>query len=146
VTLEKEYIELFKSTVQAERLIDGATARIYDNRIYHLAVPKYKKITMDFVEKGYEFINSAGGGRYYNVFEFSSFSDIEPEVRDWAADKDKNFNTYSDAIVIGSLSQKIIADFYMRFNKPVKPTKFFYSLESAIAWTFEQMEKDNKPK
>jgi hypothetical protein len=144
VTLEKEYIELFKSTVQSERIIDGATARIYDNRIYHLSVPRYKKINMEFVEKGYEFIKSAGGGRYYNIFEFSSFSDIEPEVREWAADADQNFNTYSDAIVIGSLSQKIIADFYMRFNKPVKPTKFFYSLEAAIEWTFEQMEKQKK--
>jgi hypothetical protein len=146
LTLEKDDIEMFRSPILHEREIDGAQARIFENRIYHLKIPRYKKVTLTFVEKGYDFINAAGGGRYFNIFEFSSFSDMDPEVRDWAADKTKNPNTYTDAIIVKSFAHKIIANFYLKFNRPSKPTKIFTNLESAVEWTLVQVEKFDKSK
>ncbi len=144
MTIEKDNIEMFNSTILHERDIEGASARVFDNRIYHLKIPEYKKVTMGFVEKGYEFIESAGGGRFYNIYEFSSFSDLDPEVRDWAADTDKNPNTHTDALVVKSLPHKIIANFYLKFNRPKKPTRIFNSLDLAIAWTLDQIEKNEE--
>lgn len=120
---------------------DGVQMTLYENRIFHMKVPRLQRISMELVEKGTDFITRNGGGRYFNIFEFASFSDVEPDVREWAADSDGNHYTHTDAIVIGSLSQKIITDFYLRFNKPSKPTRVFYSLEKATHWTFEQMKK-----
>ncbi|PHR17323.1 MAG: hypothetical protein COA38_20885 [Fluviicola sp.] len=140
VTLEKQYIELFKSHIFAEKCIDDVVLRVFENRLYHVKIPRFKKITMDFIEKGYEFIEEVGGGRYCNIFEFDSFSDVEPEVRTWASDNKQNFNTISDAFVINSLSQKILADFYLRVHKPEKPTRVFYNLEKAVVWSLEQRE------
>lgn len=49
----------------------------------------------------------------------------------------KNINNpYSkaDAFVIKSMAQKILANFYIKINKPERPTKFFNNKEEAIIW------------
>lgn len=45
-------------------------------------------------------------------------------------------NPYSkaDAFVIKSMAQKILANFYIKINKPERPTKFFNNKEEAINW------------
>ena len=55
--------------------------------------------------------------------------------------KNKN-NPYStaDAFVIYSLSQKILGNFYLRINKPERPTQFFNSKEDALKWLKQYME------
>ena len=128
-----------QSELLAEKVIRGVILRLYSNRIFHVTILPFKKIDMSMIQIGYDFIEENGGGKFYNIFQFDSFSDIEPEVRDWAADHNGNLHTLSDAIVVKRLSQKILADFYLRHNKPVKPTKIFYSLDNAYEWTNMQM-------
>lgn len=54
--------------------------------------------------------------------------------------KNKN-NPYSkaDAFVIYSLAQKILGNFYLRINKPERPTQFFNSQEEALKWLKQYM-------
>lgn len=118
---------------------EGIQYYLYDNRIYHVIVPESCDVDMRMVQEGYNFLEKNGGGRFYNIFQFNSFANIKPELREWAADSSGNNNTYSDALLIKSLPQKIIADFYLKINKPEKPTKIFYSLDKALEWTFEQI-------
>jgi hypothetical protein len=40
----------------------------------------------------------------------------------------------ADAFVISSMSQKILANFYIKINTPERPTKFFNSIEDALNW------------
>lgn len=40
----------------------------------------------------------------------------------------------AEAYVIHSLAQKIVANFYMKFNKPSIPTQFFQTKEEAVNW------------
>jgi len=40
----------------------------------------------------------------------------------------------SDAFVIKSLSQRILANFYLKVNLPERPTKFFNNSKDAISW------------
>lgn len=141
MTAEKENTDIFKAELVAEMLAHGVTFRIYSNRIFHVSIPRMHKIGQDVIDSGYAFLEENGGGMFYNIYQFNSFSDVEPEIRAWAADSTGNHYTLSDAIVIGSLSQKIITDFYLKFNRPIKPTKIFYSLEKAIEWTDEQILK-----
>ena len=50
-------------------------------------------------------------------------------------------NPYSkaDAFVIKSLAQKILANFYLKINKPERPTKFFNKKEEALDWLKQYM-------
>jgi hypothetical protein len=40
----------------------------------------------------------------------------------------------ADAFVIKSMAQKILANFYIKINKPERPTKFFNDKNEAIKW------------
>ena len=141
MTTKEEDLKNFQSEMLAFLENDGIKYRLFKNRIYHVIVPESYDVDMKMVNVGYQFLNENGGGRFFNIFQFSSFSDIKPEMRACAADETGNSNTYSDAILIRSLPQKIIADFYLKINKPKKPTKIFYSLEKALEWTFLQMKQ-----
>lgn len=57
-----------------------------------------------------------------------------------AVSKNEN-NPYSkaDAFVIKSLAQKILANFYLKINKPERPTKFFNKKEEALDWLKQYM-------
>lgn len=143
MTLNKEDTNIFNADLIAEKVVNGVQFRLYSNRVFHVVLPKLQKIDRRTIDAGYAFLDENGGGKFFNIYQFGSFSDIEPEVREWAADNDGNHYTHSDAIVIESLSQKIITDFYLKFNRPKMPTKIFYSLEKAIEWTNRQIESAN---
>ena len=51
--------------------------------------------------------------------------------------KEGSIYKLADAFVISSLAQKIIANFYMKVNKPFVPTKFFNNESDAINWLKE---------
>ncbi len=93
---------------------------------------------MDMALNGVDFLNKNGGGSFYNIYEFSSFSEMEPELREWASQPNENGYTYVDAIVISNLAQKLIANFYLKFNKPPRPTKIFYDSDKAVEWILIQ--------
>lgn len=44
------------------------------------------------------------------------------------------------AIVVKNLAQKIIADYYYKFNRPKNPYRVFKDFEKAVAWLHENHE------
>lgn len=124
-----------------EEDIGSVVYRLYDERIFHAIIKKGERFTLPMTEKGYGFLNRNGGGRFYNIYEFGSFSDMDAELREWCADTSGNNYTYVDAIVISNFAQKLVADFYLRFNKPKMPTKIFNSREKALEWIQSLLEK-----
>lgn len=142
MTADKEQKDIFRAKLIARKKIGNITFSIYGNRIFHVQIPKFEKVSVDIIDHGYEFVEANGGGRFYNIFEFDSFAEVDPEIRSWAADPEGNNYTYTDAIVIKSFPQKILADFYLTFNKPISPTKVFTSIEKAIDWTIAQTHKN----
>ncbi|MBI1837152.1 MAG: hypothetical protein HYR91_07785 [Flavobacteriia bacterium] len=117
-----------------EKDIGPILFRLYENRVFHAIIKEGEKVTMEMVTEGYKFLDENGGGLFYNIYEFKSFSDVEPEVRNWSAKELEKSYTFVDAIVISNIAQKILADFYLKFNKPAQPTKIFNSTEKAIDW------------
>ena len=139
MNVKQDNANLFNSHLLDELEENGVMYRLYENRIYHVVIPSFNEVNMELIEVGYQFLNKNGGGKFFNIFQFSSFSDIRPEIREWAAESSGTKYTVSDAIVIDSLPQKIMADFYLKVNRPKKPTRVFYSLEKAAEWTLEQV-------
>lgn len=78
------------------------------------------------------------GQAFLNLYEFEENSEIDDEVRKWAADPSGNNFTIADAFVIQSMAQKMIGNFYLTFHKPVKPTKLFNNVEDALKWLNSQ--------
>ena len=112
---------------------------IYENGIFLVRTKKNQQLTIETVQRGNTFLASIDGGKYYNIYQFEAFSDVSPEVRVYAASREENKHTLADAIVISGFSQKILADFYLKFNKPVSPTKIFNKLDKAVDWLLSLM-------
>lgn len=129
--------DIFKAKMITSTTIDGLYLAIYANDLLHVKVPKYYSIDLEIFKKAQDYIRTFGKDkRYHFVFEFASFSEVDPEMRKQRASSGGTEFSLSDALVISNLPQKMMGDFYIRFNKPVRPTKFFYSLDKAIEWTF----------
>ncbi len=143
--LNTEYADIFDSTVIGKTQIDGIDLYIFENGIIFVRVEKYQTLTLRAYELGKAFIATFGAEKRYNfVFHFESFGDISPELRAQRAKPDGTVFALTDAIVISNVSQKLIADFYMKFNRPKRPTKVFTSLEKAVLWSHRM--KKQKPK
>lgn len=56
------------------------------------------------------------------------------EARNFAASAEAVECTLAEAYVVNNLPQKIIANFYVNFHKPLVPTKIFTDKDAAIAW------------
>lgn len=75
-----------------------------------------------------------GGRSFKNLVEFGSYSNVTPEAREFAGSVESNAYTLADAFVLHSLSQRILGNFYMKFDKPAKPTQIFSDREEALVW------------
>ena len=135
---EKRYLNF---TLVDELDIGPVLFRLYENRIFHAIIKEGQRITMDHALKGHEFLGRNGSGRFYNLYEFESFAEMDPEIRIWAAETSGNNYTFLDAVVINNVAQKIIAIFYLKFNKPDMPTKIFPSTDKALDWIFSEIER-----
>lgn len=51
------------------------------------------------------------------------------------------FPKICNAFVTKSLAQRLIANFYLKFNKPENPSKLFTSHDEAERWCFQQLEE-----
>ena len=103
--------------------------------IVHYRIKKGCTINLPDIMEHYNYFSAKYIGReFLNVYEFEENSDIDDHARKWASDPKGNNFTIADAFVIQSMAQKMIGNFYLTFHKPVKPTKLFNDLPSALNW------------
>lgn len=74
------------------------------------------------------------GKRLALLVVVSEFANLDSEAREIMATKESTQYSIVEAYVIHSLSQKLLANFYMKVNKPNVPTKFFTNIDSAEEW------------
>lgn len=65
------------------------------------------------------------------VGEFASFTE---DARAYSASEQGKRACTAEAFIINNLGHKLIANFYLTVNKPVKPVKFFENEIDAINW------------
>lgn len=62
------------------------------------------------------------------------FANIEKEAREYMASSACEQHFKAKAFVLRSLSQRILANFYIKINRPSVPTRFFSNKVEAISW------------
>lgn len=80
MTAEKEISIIFNADVLAESQFGEITFRLFSNRIYYVHVPKFQKIGLSVIYVGIQFLEDSCGGKFFNIFHFISFSDVDPEA------------------------------------------------------------------
>lgn len=60
--------------------------------------------------------------------------DISSEARKYGSNPDIQKNLIAQAVLVNSLATRIAGNFFIRFNKPPKPTRIFTNAEDAMSW------------
>ncbi len=60
--------------------------------------------------------------------------DISSDARKQGANAEVQKKLIAQAVLVNSLATRIAGNFYIRFNKPTKPTKIFTNAEDAKSW------------
>lgn len=92
-----------------------------------------RKEALQVMEASRKFNN--GKNRYTLISVTKDFFNMTPEARATFADEMKRgFDVQKMALLVNSLAYRIIANFFIRFDKPPVPTKMFNSRKEAIDW------------
>lgn len=95
----------------------------------------YKDISLSTLVDLTAAIGQIGSGRKLKVIiDIRSFNIISEEAKKYSATAQGQIYTKANAIVIHSLAARLGANFFIRFNKPVTPTRVFNSVEDAEKW------------
>ncbi|WP_258540770.1 DUF7793 family protein [Parvicella tangerina] len=116
--------------------------RLYDNEVMNVIFHDNCYIDIRDIEEVMIWMKDVANGRMFvNLMEGGYNTDLAPEVREFSASSEENKYTIADAIVISSQAHDIVSNFYVKFNKPVKPTKIFTDRSKAIEWLLEEQRK-----
>ena len=74
------------------------------------------------------------GSKYSLLVIIGKYTNVSPEARELAANKELSKNRTSLAFVTDSLAHKLVVNFFIKFNRPSTPTKLFTDEEEAIRW------------
>lgn len=106
-----------------------------ENGIIRLVLAPATELENDDIDHIYSAVRRvADSDRYYIVVDASDIIASSNEVRDYAAKHADAGKIRACGIVCNSLSVKIIINFFLKFNKPLYPTRMFNSMNEAIQW------------
>ena len=108
---------------------------IQEEGIMRYQIDQTDEITLQNVKEYLEAVRNLGGGKSFcNLIVMQEFIQVGDDARSYAAGEESNMYTIADAFVINSIALKIVGNFYIRYNKPVRPTRIFNNEEDALIW------------
>lgn len=123
--------------------LEKTRVTLLDEGIIHIHIKEDADIELADAVLIVEAMGKLGGGKKYPVLiDAGEFSSIDREVQVYSATAESNLYTLADAIAYCNLAQKLLSDFYVKYNKPVVPTKVFAKKDEAIEWLKGFVEKN----
>lgn len=115
------------------------TMRLFDNKVLYLRFKPFEdEIDLDMAKMHSQAVAKLldGESAHFIVNFQGTHIVFSNQARDFfASDERHTVLRKSQAIAIDNLAHKIVANFYLRFNKPKCPTRIFEDLEEAFQWT-----------
>jgi len=132
-------LSLSETSIRAKQ----ATISIIENGFIRILVDEEAEITRkDILEINEAKKKLAGNQPHIVLFIAPIHGNVTSEARAAAASKEVCHNAIAKAIVTKSLAQRLVANFFLRFNKPPVPTKLFSIEKEAMDW-LKMMRKAN---
>lgn len=86
----------------------------------------------------YETIKEFGGGNRMKVIvETSNEGTVDKGFRKFISSKKAMSQLDKGAVVVHSVAQRLVANFFINFNKPSRPVRLFDNVNDAINWLEE---------
>ncbi len=107
------------------------------DRIIQIVPENGVQITMDNVKLQIAAIGSLGKGKRYPVLVYGGVDTrLDSEVMNYVASEKSNPFALAEAYLITNVTHKLLAGFYLKINKPARPTRVFTKEKEALAWLY----------
>jgi hypothetical protein len=120
--MAEETIDLGKSTLTFEK-----------DQVAHLHIKANQIVETDEVKAIFEVINGKNG-RFRLLVTADEQAALSPEAREYASSAESTDKIVADAVVVQNYSHEMTANFFIRFNKPNRPTRLFKHRDEAYEW------------
>lgn len=125
---------------------DVAYISMCDDGIVRVLFKKNKEINPSSLKNLFETFNDlAKGVSYPYLYSAEDGSVIfTTDGNAYSKQNQHAFPKVCSAFVVTSLAHRLIANFYLKINKPVNPSKLFKDKEDAESWCFQQLKGHDK--
>ena len=114
---------------------DYAKVQLFESKLVRIEVFSNQIIALNESQIINDAIGTLSNGNECLVLMVADeFAQFDRSAGDFSASEEGLRYTIADALVVKSLSQKILANFYLKFNKPAKATKIFTNELEAVKW------------
>ncbi len=129
---EKSKINILDQVVLPHSLIE-----LRSDGIVQLTTIENFTFTIKETIEGIDAIGKLSGGQPVCVLKIAGLgSTVDTDSRHYIANERGARYSIAEAIVIQSFAQKIIGNFYLKVEKPQKPTRLFTDTASAVEWLY----------
>lgn len=112
---------------------DGIIKVIFNSNVT-IDIPEQEKLNQTYLEL-------CKGEKYLFLFEAMDNVNFTKEARENAILLEEKFPAIAYGAIVKNLPNRLVANFYMKVNKPKIPFKAFKIEEEAIEWLFQQKDK-----
>ena len=121
----------------------GAEISMCSDGIMRVMYKKNEEIDSSVIKDLIENYNKLVEGKKYPYIYFTEDNSVTfgNDVRAYFKQNEHAFPKICDAFIVKSLAQKLIANFYLKFNKPTYPSKVFNNMADAESWCLLQSQK-----
>lgn len=125
------------SVYTEEKIIEIETAILHRRKdgIIHITFKDQTELDLELQDTLVKLYNELAEGKK-RLFLFSAFSDVtvSKEARDRATELENVYPAIATAIVADTIAYKLIANFFIKMNKPKTPYKVFTNSIKAELW------------
>lgn len=123
---------------RAEFETNTTRVQLDEEGIMHVQFKAGEDVVMDDMLPMHDWIcEQLKGGKHFVLTVPEYGSTVDPEVRSWARSDERVMHIGADALVVKTLAHKLLANFYIKYNKPEHPTRVFSDEETALSWLRE---------
>jgi hypothetical protein len=124
-------------TIFADNIIENDFAIVHSRTdgIVHITFKEGTEIDIDLQDKMLKvYIEICAGKKRPFLYSGIGEVSITKEGREYSKQLEDDFPATATAIIADNLAYRIIANFYLKVNKPKTPYKVFNDIDSAEVW------------
>lgn len=122
---------------------DFAVVSLGEDQIMRVMFKKKAEITQESFHILFDLFREMINGVPYAYIYYAEdgSATVTDDGRRFAKDEEFSFPKICNAVIVTNLAHKLIANFYLKFNKPNYPFKVFSKMEDALKWCKLQQKK-----
>ena len=134
LSTKKELVSIIKLTLSKKITFSNFEVCINDYGFYLVSVNETEEFSVEDLKKLVGAQKELGSEKLPVLVLCAEHATTNSDLLSYISKNENNPYSKADAFVIRSMAQKILANFYIKINKPERPTKFFNDKNEAINW------------